>query len=138
MLPRRRIVRQLIVWAAARRGCPRSHSPTVSRFSALVQVELKIVRDQTLNLPAAIVEIDAAIETAARNLDGYDGRGSIKGSGPRSAAVLLSGIGNVADFDSADKLAAYLGIVPKVSCENASNSAPYAKQDIVLISLRNW
>lgn len=90
----------------------------IARFSALEQVELKIVRDQALSLAAAIAEIDAAIEAAARNLDGYDGLVSIKGIGPRSAAVLLSGIGNVADFDSADKLAAYLGIVPRVSQSN--------------------
>lgn len=90
----------------------------VGRFSALEQVELRIVRDQALNLNAAITEIGAAIETAARGMDGYDGLVSIKGIGPRAAAVLLSGIGNIADFDSADKLAAYLGIVPSVSQSN--------------------
>lgn len=94
----------------------------IARFSALEQVELKIVRDQALSLNAAIVEIDAAIETAASDMDGYDGLISIKGIGPRSAAVLLSGIGNVADFDSADKLAAYLGIVPRVSQSNDTDS----------------
>lgn len=90
----------------------------IARFSPLEQVELKIVRDQALSLTAAIAGIDAAIETAASGMDGYDGLVSIKGIGPRSAAVLLSGIGNVADFDSADKLAAYLGIVPRVSQSN--------------------
>ncbi len=94
----------------------------IARFSALEQVELKIVRDQALSLNAAIVEIDAAIETAARDMDGYNGLVSIKGIGPRSAAVLLSGIGNVADFDSADKLAAYLGIVARVSQSNDTDN----------------
>ncbi len=91
---------------------------TIGRFSALEQVEIKVVRDQILGLIASIAEIDAAIEPAASDMDGYDGLTSIKGIGPRSAAVLLSGIGNIADFDSADKLAAYLGIVPKVSQSN--------------------
>jgi transposase len=47
---------------------------------------------------------------------------SIKGIGPRSAAVLLTSIGNVSDFDNADKLAAYLGIVPKVSQSNDTDN----------------
>jgi transposase len=90
----------------------------VGRFSTLEQVELKIVRDQVLGLMAATGEIDAATEKAARDMDGYDSLVSIKGIGPRSAAVLLSGIGSATDFDSADKLAAYLGIVPRVSQSN--------------------
>ena len=38
--------------------------------------------------------------------------------GARSAAILLAGIGKVEDFPDADKLAAYVGIVPKVSNTN--------------------
>ena len=90
----------------------------IDRFSSLEQVELKVVRDQALSLAAAIAELDREIEQAAKKLDGYDGLTSIKGVGPRSAAVFLSTIGNVDDFEDADKLAAYLGIVPKVSQSN--------------------
>jgi transposase len=94
----------------------------IRRFSTLEQVELRVVRDQALSLTAAIAELDAAIEKAAQDLDGYDGLVSIKGIGPRAAAVFLSGIGKVEDFDSADKLAAYLGIVPKVSQSNDTDN----------------
>lgn len=94
----------------------------IGRFSALEQVELRVVRDQALSLTASIGELDAAIEKAARDMDGYDGLTSIKGIGSRAAAVFLSGIGNVADFNNADKLAAYLGIVPKVSQSNDTDN----------------
>lgn len=94
----------------------------IGRFSALEQVELAVVRDQALSLTAAIARLDKEIETAAKKLDGYEGLVSIKGIGPRSAAVFLSAIGNVADFDDADKLAAYFGIVPRVSQSNETDN----------------
>jgi len=91
-------------------------------FSALEQVELEIVRDQALSLTVAIVKIDAEIETAARGLDGFEGLVSIKGIGARSAAVFLANLGNMDDFANADKLAAYVGIVPKVSQSNETDN----------------
>ena len=87
-------------------------------FSNLEQAELRVARDQALSLSAAVAELDREIEQAAATMDGYESLISIKGIGPRSAAVFLSGIGDVNDFDSADKLAAYLGIVPKVNRSN--------------------
>lgn len=91
------------------------------RFSALEQIELTIVRDQAISLTTAIATLGREIEAAAKKLDGYDGLTSIKGIGPRSAAVFLSSIGNVEDFDSPDKLAAYFGIVPRVSQSNETD-----------------
>lgn len=90
----------------------------IERFSALEQVELRVLRDQALALTAALKGLDREIETAAARLEGYEGLTSIKGIGPRSAAILLSSIGDVRDFESADKLAAYFGMVPKVSQSN--------------------
>ena len=58
---------------------------------------------------------------AAETMDGYDGLVSIKGIGSRAAAVFLSSIGNVDDFEDADKLAAYCGIVPRVSQSNETD-----------------
>jgi transposase len=46
-------------------------------------------------------------------MKGYRNLVSITGIGSRSAGVLLSIIGEVKDFASADKLAAYFGIVPR-------------------------
>ena len=94
----------------------------IGRFSALEQVELKVVRDQALSLSESIAELDREIERAAGAMDGYDSLVSIKGIGPRSAAVFLSGIGDVSDFESADKLAAYLGIVPRVNRSNETDN----------------
>ena len=92
------------------------------RFSKREQAELGIVRDQALSLTDAIAEIDREIEAAAETMDGYDGLVSIKGIGPRAAAVFLSGIGNVDGFEDADKLAAYCGIVPRVSQSNETDN----------------
>jgi len=94
----------------------------IGRFSALEQVELEVLRDQALSLTATIGELDGEIERAAQGLEGYEGLVSIKGIGPRAAAVFLSGIGDVSDFETADKLAAYLGIVPRVSQSNETDN----------------
>ena len=61
----------------------------IARFSKLEQVELAIVRDQALNLTAAIRELDREIEAAASAMAGFEGLTSICGIGPRSAAVFL-------------------------------------------------
>ncbi len=69
----------------------------IGRFSTLEQIELRVVRDQALSLSASIAELDREIEQA------------------------VATIGNVDDFESADKLAAYLGIVPKVNRSNETD-----------------
>lgn len=94
----------------------------LSRFTALEQIELGALRDQALSLSETITALDKAIETAASDLDGFESVISIKGIGPRSAAILLAGIGNVDDFETADKLAAYVGIVPRVSQSNDTDN----------------
>jgi|TARA_Y100000294_G_scaffold170037_1_gene181877 transposase len=87
-------------------------------FSELERLELGIVRDQALSLTGSIKELDRHVETYAEPMEGYQGLTSIKGIGSRSAAIFLSAIGDVNDFESADKLAAYFGIVPRVSQSN--------------------
>jgi len=94
----------------------------IGRFSTLERIELTVVRDQALSLSGSIAELDREIERAAGAMDGYDSLVSIKGIGPRSAAVFLAGIGDVNDFESADKLAAYLGIVPRVNRSNETDN----------------
>lgn len=94
----------------------------LSQFTPLEQVELGALRDQALNLTETLAQLDKAIEQAATELDGFEALLSIKGIGSRSAAVLLAGIGNVDDFESADKLAAYVGIVPRVSQSNDTDN----------------
>lgn len=87
-------------------------------FSDLERVEIGIVRDQALSLTASIAKLDRHIRSYAQPMEGYQGLTSIKGIGSRSAAIFLSAIGDVNDFENADKLAAYFGIVPRVSQSN--------------------
>lgn len=91
-------------------------------FSACEAIEIGVLREQALSLSASLARLDREIETIASTFQGYESLISIKGVGPRSAAVLLSSIGNVHDFESADKLAAYFGIVPRVSQSNETDS----------------
>lgn len=90
----------------------------VSQFTPLEQIELGALQDQALSLTETLSRLDKAIEEAASAMVGFEELTSIKGIGPRSAAILLAGIGKVEDFPDADKLASYVGIVPKVSNSN--------------------
>jgi len=90
----------------------------IKRFGEVEQVELTVLRDQALELTATVRRIDKALAEAASGMDGYEEITSIKGVGSRAAAIFLSGIGDVNDFASADKLAAYVGIVPRVAASN--------------------
>ena len=94
----------------------------IGRFTALEQVELRVLRDQALALTEAITGLDREIAAAAATMPGYENLVSIKGIGPRAAAVFLSGIGDVTDFETADRLAAWIGIVPKVSQSNETDN----------------
>lgn len=49
---------------------------------------------------------------------GYQNLVSVAGIGALSAGVLLAVIGEVTDFETADKLASYFGIVPRVANSN--------------------
>jgi transposase len=90
-------------------------------FSPCEQIEIAVLRETAAALTASLKQLDGEIETFASAFDGYEGLVSIKGVGPRSAAVLLAAIGNVDDFESADKLAAYFGMVPRVSQSNETD-----------------
>ena len=92
------------------------------RLRALDVSQLTALRNQALGLTETLAELDKAIEVAGAALPGHEGISSIKGIGARSAAILLSGIGKIDDFESADKLAAYVGIVPKVSQSNDTDN----------------
>ncbi len=91
-------------------------------FSKLEQIEAGIVCEQAISLTQAIKELDEHIETYATPLDGFEGLTSIKGIGARAAAIFLSGIGDVSNFETSDKLAAYFGIVPRVSQSNQTTN----------------
>jgi len=87
-------------------------------FDTLVQVEIRVLAAQIRALNASVKDLEKAIDAQARKLEGYESLTSIKGIGPTSAATLLTVIGNVGDFADAGRLAAYFGLVPRVSNSN--------------------
>jgi len=87
-------------------------------WDVIVRVELEVLVEQIRSLTVSIKKLDEQMSEHGKNLDGHNNLTSIKGIGERSATVLLSVIGNVNDFADENKLAAYFGIVPRVSDSN--------------------
>jgi len=87
-------------------------------FDDIVLFELKILVTQIKSLNDNIKRLDIEISQRGKKLEGHKNLSSIKGIGDKSATILLSVIGNVNDFADEDKLAAYFGIVPRVSKSN--------------------
>ncbi len=87
-------------------------------FDALVRIEIGALVAQVRALNASVRELESAIDASAEKLKGYPTLTSIKGVGTVGAATLLTVIGDVDDFANAEKLGAYLGLVPRVSNSN--------------------
>jgi transposase len=87
-------------------------------WEALERVELEVIVSQIRSLDEGIKKIEKQIAESGREMEGYRNLKSIKGIGERSAAILLSVIGDVKDFEKEEKLASYFGIVPRVSNSN--------------------
>jgi transposase len=88
--------------------------------SAVVKLELRILVEQIAHLNAGIQEVEKQILQEGEQLPGHKNLTSIKGIGRLSATVLLTAIGPIQDFADENKLAAYLGLVPKVQNSNES------------------
>lgn len=80
--------------------------------------EVDILVHQIRVLTDSIKKLDRKLIELGSQLAGHKNLVSIKGIGDRSAAILLSVIGNVNDFADESKLSAYFGIVPRVSNSN--------------------
>lgn len=89
-----------------------------SPVAGMAQVELRVLVAQVRALSDSIAELEEQLEEEARQLPGYENLTSIKGIGMLSATVLLTVIGDIRDFASESKLAAYLGLVPRVANSN--------------------
>lgn len=87
-------------------------------WSVIERVELEIIIEQIRFLKVSIKKLDKAISEESEKLEGFNNLVSISGIGSLSAGILLSVIGNIQDFASADKLSSYFGIVPRVSNSN--------------------
>jgi transposase len=84
----------------------------------ILAAEARVLVGQIRSLTGSIAELEELIEAEGPKLAGHENLMSIKGIGPVSAAVLLSAIGKIGDFADPGKLAAYLGLVPKVQNSN--------------------
>lgn len=87
-------------------------------WSATSRVEVEVICDQIGSLNEGIKRLDEQLGKSGEQMRGHNNLVSIKGIGPRGAAILLAVIGRVEDFESEEKLASYLGIVPRVSNSN--------------------
>jgi transposase len=88
------------------------------QFDVLVNLELKIIVDQIRSLNKSVADLEETIANEGKKLKGHSNLTSIKGIGGLSGSILLSIIGNIKDFADEGKLAAYFGIVPRVSNSN--------------------
>ena len=88
------------------------------RFDLLVNLELRIIVDQIRSLNKSIAELEETISKESQKLQGHKNLTSIKGIGGLSGGILLSIIGDIDDFADEGKLAAYFGIVPRISISN--------------------
>jgi transposase len=86
--------------------------------SDLARVELMVLVEQIRHLNVSIAKLEAAIKEQGPKLPGYENLKSIKGIGDIGGSILLSAIGDIHDFADEGKLAAYFGIVPRVSNSN--------------------
>jgi len=84
----------------------------------LAQVELMVLVEQIRHLNQGIAKLGAAIKKQGPKLPGYENLKSIKGIGDIGGSTLLSTIGDINDFPTEGKLAAYFGIVPRVQNSN--------------------
>jgi transposase len=87
-------------------------------LSPIMAAEARVLVAQVRSLTGSIAELEALIEEEGPKLSGHANLMSIKGIGHVSAAVLLSAIGRIEDFADPGKLAAYLGLVPRVQNSN--------------------
>lgn len=90
------------------------------KFDLMVEVELKVIVDQIRSLNKSIAELEKSITDEGSKLEGHKNLTSIKGIGSLTGSILLSVIGDIHDFADEGKLAAYFGIVPRVSNSNES------------------
>ena len=85
------------------------------KLDTIVKIELEVIVEQIENLNEGIKKLDIELEEQGKDMDGFENITSIKGVGNRSGTILLGTIGDINNFSSDKKLAAYFGIVPRVS-----------------------
>ena len=86
--------------------------------SEIIVKQIEVLIKQIESLNEGIKELDADISEKGKGLKGHKNLSSIKGISEKAATTLLTVIGNINDFNSEKKLAAYFGIVPRMRQSN--------------------
>ncbi len=100
----------------------RTQSRSRAQFDVLVELELKILVQQIRSLNHSIAELEETIRRESQKLDGHKNLTSHQGDRRAQRRILLSIIGDIRDFSEEGKLAAYFGIVPRISNSNANRA----------------
>lgn len=87
-------------------------------LSPILATEVRVLIGPIRSLTGSIAELEEVIEEEGPKLAGHQNLMSIKGIAPVSATLLLSTIGKIEDFADPGKLAAYVGLVPRVQNSN--------------------
>ena len=87
----------------------------------LVSIELRVIVEQIRALNRSVADLEGTIKSEGPKLPGFKNLTSIKGIGDLGATILLSIIGDINDFANEGKLAAYFGVVPRVTNSNEHN-----------------
>lgn len=82
--------------------------------SETARFELEVIVKQIMGLTEGIKELEGKIKDKGKGLKGQGNLQSITGIGELSSTIILSTIGDIADFEDKKKLAAYAGLVPRV------------------------
>lgn len=88
------------------------------KFDPMVKIELEVIVEEIRSLNQRVAKLEKTIADEGSKLEGHKNLTSIKGIGPLTGSILLSVIGDINDFADEGKLAAYFGIVPRVSNSN--------------------
>ena len=91
------------------------------KFDPMVKIELEVIVEEIRSLNQKVAKLEKTIAEEGSKLEGHKNLTSIKGIGPLTGSILLSVIGDIHDFADEGKLAAYFGIVPRVSRSNETN-----------------
>lgn len=93
----------------------------LSPVSELERMELEILVEEIRHFNSSIKKLEKMLQEQGPKMPGWKNLTSIKGIGDTGASILLSTIGNIEDFSDEGKLAAYFGIVPRVSNSNETH-----------------
>lgn len=88
------------------------------KINDAAKLEMEVIVEQIRKLNEGILKLEREMNSRGSELKGFENITSIKGIGNLSGTILLSAIGNINDFESEKKLAAYFGIVPRIKQSN--------------------